>query len=122
MKERKHLTSLEVHKLIEAASATRNPARDRCLVLLMFRHGLRVSEACKMHLSQVDGESRILHVQRLKKGLSTTHPLRTEELRAIKAWLTQRKQCKGAQTQKHFFLSERGLALSPKWCGRYCAS
>jgi integrase len=29
---------------------SRNEARDRCLVLLMFRHGLRVSEACRMKL------------------------------------------------------------------------
>jgi type 1 fimbriae regulatory protein FimB len=114
MKERKHLTSLEVSKLIEAASTTRNTARDRCLVLLMFRHGLRVSEACAMQISQVDGESRILHVQRLKQGLSTTQPLRTDELRAIKAWLTRRGKFKAADTEKHFFLSERGQALSRK--------
>ena len=114
MKERKHLTSLEVGKLIEAASDTRNTARDRCLVLLMFRHGLRVSEACAMQLSQVDGESRVLHVQRLKHGLSTTQPLRTDELRAIKAWLARRGKFKAAKTAKHFFLSERGQALSRK--------
>jgi site-specific recombinase XerD len=36
---------LEVEKLIEAARGGRNEARDRCLLLLMFRHGFRVSEA-----------------------------------------------------------------------------
>ena len=53
----------------------------------MFRHGLWVSEACGLRLSQVDIESRVLHVARLKQGLSTTHPLRGDEIRAIKAWL-----------------------------------
>jgi type 1 fimbriae regulatory protein FimB len=48
----------------------------------MFRHGLRVSEACRMKLDQVDTESRVLHVARLKGGLSTTQPLRGDELRA----------------------------------------
>jgi type 1 fimbriae regulatory protein FimB len=38
----------------------------------------------------VDIESRVLHVARLKGGLSTTHPLRGDEIRAIKAWLVQR--------------------------------
>ena len=52
----------------------------------MFRHGLRVSEACGLNLSQVDTESRILHVIRLKKGLSTTDPLRSDEIRVIKTW------------------------------------
>ena len=88
MNERKHLTTAEIDKLISAAKGSRNGVRDRCLLLLMFRHGLRVSEACGLKMSQVDTESRVLHVERLKKGLSTTHPLRSEEIRAVKAWLT----------------------------------
>ena len=83
---RKHLTTIEVGRLIAAIKGGRNEARDRCLLLLMFRHGLRVSEACSMKLHQVNLESRILHVRRLKNGLSTTHPLRPEELRALRVW------------------------------------
>jgi len=60
--ERKHLTSREVERLIEAMKGRRNEVRDRCLLLLMFRHGLRVSEACGIKLDQVDTESRVLHV------------------------------------------------------------
>ena len=74
MDERKYLTSGEVEKLLAATKGARHEARDRCLLLLMFRHGLRVSKACGLVLSQVDIESRILHVKRLKDGLSTTHP------------------------------------------------
>ena len=85
MSERKHLTALEVDKLLAATKGARHEARDRCLILLLFRHGLRVSEACDLTLAQVDTESRVLHVARLKQGLSTTHPLRSEELRCIKA-------------------------------------
>jgi type 1 fimbriae regulatory protein FimB len=55
--DRQHLTGREVEKLIVATKGGRNEARDRCLVLLMFRHGLRVSEACRMKLDQVDSES-----------------------------------------------------------------
>jgi type 1 fimbriae regulatory protein FimB len=73
MNQRKHLVSIEVDKLIAAVKGSRNEARDRCLMLLMFRHGLRISEACGLTLAQVDVESRVLHVVRLKKGLSTTH-------------------------------------------------
>jgi type 1 fimbriae regulatory protein FimB len=112
MIDRKHLVSAEVDKLIEAAKDSRNAARDRCLLLLMFRHGLRVSEACGLKLSQVDIESRVLHVARLKKGLSTTHPLRTDEIRAIKAWLAIRAKAK-PETDA-FFISERRSPLSRK--------
>jgi type 1 fimbriae regulatory protein FimB len=107
--DRKHLTGLEVERLIEATKGNRNEARDRCLLLLMFRHGLRVSEACGLKLDQVDTESRILHVARLKGGLSTTQPLRGDELRAIKAWLIERARMK--PTGKAFFVSEQRKPL-----------
>jgi integrase len=84
---RNYLTGRKVERLIEATKGSRNETRDCCLVLLMFQHGLRVSEACRLKIEQVDTESHVLHVARLKGGLSTTHPLRGDELRAISAWL-----------------------------------
>ncbi len=107
--ERKHLTSLEVDKLLSATKGSRHEARDRCLLLLMFRHGLRVSEACALRLDQVDVESRVLHVARLKMGLSTSHPLRGVEIRAIKAWLAERERMK--PKGKTFFVSQQRKPL-----------
>ena len=63
-------------------------------------------------VSQVDIESRVLHVARLKAGLSTTHPLRGDELMAIKAWLATRARMK-PETDA-FFISERRSLLSCK--------
>jgi type 1 fimbriae regulatory protein FimB len=57
----------------------------------------------------VDVESRVLHVSRLKKGLSTTHPLRSEELKAIKAWLAIRAKMK--LEGKALFVSQKRGAL-----------
>jgi len=107
--DRKHLTGREVARLIEAVKGSRNEARDRCLLLLMFRHGLRVSEACRMKLDQVDTESRVLHVARLKGGLSSTQPLREDELRAIGLWLKERARMK--PTGRTFFVSEQRKPL-----------
>jgi type 1 fimbriae regulatory protein FimB len=107
--ERKHLSGREIERLLEAVRGSRNEVRDRCLVLLMFRHGLRVSEACGLVLVQVDIESRVLHVARLKGGLSTTHPLRGDEIRDIKAWLVERARMKAPG--RSFFLSERRKPL-----------
>ena len=109
MNDRKHLVSVEVDRLISATKGGRNEARDRCLLLLMFRHGLRVSEACALHLDQVDTESRVLHVARLKGGLSTTQPLRGDELRAVSAWLKERARMKPGG--KAFFVSEQRKPL-----------
>ena len=67
MDDRKHITTREVEKLMAATKGSRFETRDRCLLLMMFRHGLRVSEACALRLDQVDIESRVLHVSDLKK-------------------------------------------------------
>ena len=115
--DRKHLVSAEVDKLIEATKSSRNAARDRCFLLLMFRHGLRVSEACGLTLSLVDIESRILHVARLKKGLSTTHPICADEIKAIKSWLTIRAKMKPKTDA--FFISELSAKVPPLSQNRY---
>ncbi|WNV06490.1 tyrosine-type recombinase/integrase [Candidatus Methylospira mobilis] len=110
--DRKHLTPREVEKLIKATKGARNEARDRCLLLLLFRHGLRISEAVNLNLSQIDLEGRTLHVARLKGGLSTTHPLRADECRALRAWLAARDKMR--PETKALFISERRGALSRK--------
>lgn len=63
-------------------------------------------------LSHVDLESRVLHVQRLKKGLSTTHPLRNDEIKIIKTWLKDR--AKMEPDTDAFFVSERRGPLNRK--------
>ena len=57
-------------------------------------------------------ESRVFHVARLKKGLSTTHPLRTDEIRVVKAWLAERKMWHPEGDS--FFISERRTPLHRK--------
>jgi type 1 fimbriae regulatory protein FimB len=106
---RDYLTGLEVGKLMAATRGSRNEARDRCLLLLTFRHGLRVSEACRLKLDQVDTKGKVLHITRLKRGFSTTHPLRPDELKAIGAWLRQRARMEPAG--KTFFVSEQRRPL-----------
>jgi type 1 fimbriae regulatory protein FimB len=97
---------------MEAATArSRNKERDRCLVLLAYWHGYRVSEVCALPLDHVDIEGRVLHVKRLKRGLSTTQPLRLDEIRAIKAWLKVRAQMKPPATVKTLFISEQRKPL-----------
>jgi type 1 fimbriae regulatory protein FimB len=112
MNERKHLTGREIEKLIAATKGSRNESRDRCLLLLMFRHGLRVSEALGLTIADIDLEGRTLHVRRLKKGLSTTHPLRIDETKAIKKWLADRDRMQ--PNGKTLFISERRTPLSRK--------
>lgn len=96
---------------MDATKDSRNPERNRCLILLTYRHGLRVSEACRLRLDQVDTEGRLLHITRLKRGLSTTQPLRADELRAVAAWLKVRAKMKLPADVKTFFVSEQRKPL-----------
>src|SRR5262245_63922764 len=43
-RKREYLTEAEIEKLLAAAGQSRNPTRDRLLILLAYRHALRVSE------------------------------------------------------------------------------
>jgi type 1 fimbriae regulatory protein FimB len=112
MSHRNYLVAEEVEQLTAATKGSRNEARDRCLLLVMFRHGLRISEACGLQVSQVDMEHRMLHVQRLKNGFSTIHPLRPDVVTAMKRWLVKRAQL--APESDAFFISERRRQLSRK--------
>jgi type 1 fimbriae regulatory protein FimE len=100
---REFLAPDEIDRLLEAVGAgTRYGARDRTLLLLMYRHGLRVSEAITLRWDQVDLKAGHLYVQRLKNGVPSTHPLRGPELRALKQL---RRDWPGSP---YLFISERG--------------
>ena len=59
--------------------------RDATLILIAFRHGLRASEICDLEWSQVEfGRSASLHVRRVKNGKPSVHPLRGDEVRALR--------------------------------------
>lgn len=86
LRSREHLTPTEVDALIAAAKASgRYGQRNSTLLLLMFRHGLRVSEAIALKWDAVELKQGLLHVSRLKNGTPSTHPLRGPELRALRA-------------------------------------
>lgn len=83
-RSREHLTPDEVTRLIEAAGKRgRHRRRDRTLVLMMFRHGLRVGEVVNLRWDAVMFDSRSISINRLKNGLSGVHPLQADELEAL---------------------------------------
>jgi site-specific recombinase XerD len=110
--QRPHFTSGDIERLLIATRSSRHERRDRCLILLMFRHGLRVSEAVGLTIVDVDLASRALRVKRLQRGISTTHPLRRDEVQILKAWLVKREQMTPRGTT--LFISERRQPLSRK--------
>lgn len=103
LRSREYLTPDEVARLVASAGASgRHRARDGALLTLMYRHGLRVSEAIALRWEQVDLKAGLLHVNRLKNGVASTHPLRGPELRLLR-WLRR-----GYPEGPYLFTSERG--------------
>lgn len=84
-RSREYLTEQEVEQLMEAAGRVgRHGHRDATLILLSYRHGLRVSELVSLRWDQVDLKQGLMHVNRLKHGNPSVHPVRGPELRALR--------------------------------------
>jgi type 1 fimbriae regulatory protein FimB len=102
------LTSAEMDSFLTAARGGRYGARDYAMMLMAYRHGLRVSELIDIRMSDIDLASSRLFVNRLKGSLSTSQPIEGDELRAIRAWLRERSLNEDAAHSPLLFLSERG--------------
>jgi hypothetical protein len=84
-RSREYLTDTEVTALMNAAAHVgRHGAHDATLVLIAYRHGLRISELASLLWDQVNLEQGLLHVVRRKNGIASVHPLRGPELPALR--------------------------------------
>jgi type 1 fimbriae regulatory protein FimB/type 1 fimbriae regulatory protein FimE len=102
--DRRYLRPDEARRLIEAAGKrSRYPFRNRVLLRLVYRHGLRASEAVGMRWSQLDLDAG--HVVRLKGSIDSTHSLDRDELRDLRKL---RQEVAGL----YVFETERGGPLS----------
>jgi len=110
------LTDREVEKLMEAARKHgRYGHRDATMILLAYRHGLRASELCDLHWHQIELNTGRLHVRRSKHGSPSVHPIRGDEIRALRR--LQREQ----EASPYVFTSERGGPMTPKSFGTLIA-
>src|SRR5580700_10620856 len=108
LRPREYLTPAEVAKLIKAARQGRYGHRDATLILIAFRHGLRAFEICDLEWSQVEfGRSACLHVRRKKSGKPSVHPLRGDEVRALRELRRQ------FPDSGFVFATERGGPFTP---------
>lgn len=109
-RNREYLLPSEVERIIAAAKMTRYGHRDSTLVLLSYRHGLRVTEAINLMWCDIDFGGGSIHINRLKKGISGRQPLRKPELIA----LHKLKKEQPFDTP-YLFISQQGKPLSDRF-------
>ena len=108
VRPREYLTPAEVETLRKTAKQRgRYGHRDSTMILLAYRHGLRVSELVALRWDQIDFAQGRLHVNRAKNGLASVHPLGAEEIRAL------RRVKREAGEARDVFLTERGGPMTP---------
>jgi type 1 fimbriae regulatory protein FimB/type 1 fimbriae regulatory protein FimE len=107
-RSREYLTPEEVEQLLRAARRQgRYTQRNATMMLLMYRHGLRVAELLRLRWEMFDLKAALFHVQRVKNGVPSVHPLRGAELRALR-----QLQVTGAGA--YLFISDRGGPLTAR--------
>jgi type 1 fimbriae regulatory protein FimE len=107
LRSREYLLPDEVERLLQVAKKLgRYGQRNYTLLLLMYRHGLRVSEAIALRWSQVDLKEGQLHVRRLKNGKPSVQRLTGVELRSL------RQLQRDFPDTPYLFASERGGPLT----------
>ena len=107
LRPREFLTEDEVDTLQkEARKRGRYGVRDAVMILLAYRHALRVSELCALRWAQIDFDAAMIYLMRSKNGNSMPHPLYGDELRLL------RQVKRDSAASVYVFCSERGGPMS----------
>ncbi len=108
LRDREYLLESEVKDMMAAAkSVGRSGHRDSTLILVAFRHGLRISELVNLRWQQVDLKTGHLHVKRLKGSRPSVQPILGDELRSL------RKLLRDNSESPFVFVTSTGSSLTP---------
>ena len=111
-----HLTEDQMDKLLAALKRNRHGHRDWLIGLMIYRHGLRVSEACDLRWDDLDLPKRTIIVRRLKGSDDSTHYLERDEVNGLR--LLQRQQEEDGVKGAYVFINERGQPFGREGIGR----
>jgi integrase len=114
--EIKHLTAEQLEEVMTAAM--RESARDHAMLLVIFHHALRASEAADLKLPDLNWSSMEITIARKKGSLKTVQQLVSQrgkpaldEVKALRRWLAERSRTN--EPTSFVFASQKGGSLHP---------
>ena len=105
------LTPIEVARLMDACPGTPVGARTRALIALLYRSGLRISEALALRPKDLDADAGTVRVLRGKGGKSRTVGMDPRGFDELRFWLSVRRT-HGVPDDAPLFCSLRGDAIT----------
>lgn len=107
---REYLTPQEVILLVDdARRINRHGFRNAAIIVLMYRHALRVSELTKLKWNDVDLEHGRLYVRRINRGISAMHDLGNDEIQIL-----QQLRAAAPSRATYVFISQRNTTLTTR--------
>ena len=110
---RDYVLPKEVDRLLKATiNKGAHGHRNYTLILLCFRHGLKLGELVNLQWKMVDFKRKALHVSRSMNGINSVHPLSGTELKAL------RKLKKDYPRSRYLFVTSDGNRLTTRSVSR----
>jgi site-specific recombinase XerD len=110
LRDREYLLESEITRLITAAKGNKDTflaTRNHLIILLSYRHGLRISELIGLKWEQIELEEARIHIKRLKGSNSGVHPMGADECR-----LCTKLRSRQPTKSPWMFTSNTGLVLT----------
>lgn len=104
VRSREYLTLEEINALRSAARSTgRHTVRDEALIVVAYRHALRVNELVGLRWTDIDLVNRTIHINRSKREAEQTHCLADDEIELLQQL---------PRTNEYVFATEVGTQMS----------
>ena len=108
----------DVFAMFDALGRSKTAVRNRALLTLFWRDGLRCAEALSLLLRDLDIKNKGVRVRKGKNGKPRTVPLDVDSLTLLEHWLTIRSQLPFT-SQVLFCTMNRGRPLDPTYVRRF---
>jgi integrase/recombinase XerD len=106
------LTNEEIHALLSACTRGSLGDRNRAMIYVLWRCGLRISELCRLRPCDVDPIAGTIRILQSKRGRSRTVGVDGETCSLIALWAAKRT-AQGVPGFRPLFCSLDGGALTP---------